>query len=233
MSNRGQWQLSHRSLARVSHRGSSGKRPDLIAALGGVAGPALFALVVLVAAAFRSDYSHLGNFISELGATGTPHASFMNYAGFVPGGLLLAAFGVALAGTLPRQPLTRVAAVLVTLFGVGVAASGVVSCDPGCPQTGGSLEKAVHNRIAPACFLCLIVAAGVLGIRFRRLPDWRGLWVYSVLTGVVGACFLAGLAGSLETRALTGLWQRLLLATLFLWCAVVGLRAFRSAGRVG
>jgi hypothetical protein len=77
------------------------------------------------------------------------------------------------------------------------------------------------------------VAVGILGSRFRRLPDWRGLWVHSLLTGAGGACFLVGLAGSLETRALTGLWQRLLLATLFLWCAVVGLRAFRLAGRVG
>lgn len=204
----------------------------MIAALGGVAGPALFTLVVFFAAALRTDYSHLHNFISELGATGTPHAALMNYTGFVPGGLLLGVFGIGLAGALPRQPVTAGATVLVTLFGVGVAASGVVSCDPGCPQAG-SLENVIHNRIAPACFLCLIVAAGLLGVRFRRLPDWRGLWGYSLLTGAVAACFLVGLASSLETRALTGLWQRLLLATLFLWCAVVGLRAFRMAGRVG
>jgi len=195
--------------------------------LGGVAGPILFAALVVVSAAFRSDYSHISNFISELGATGTPYASLMNYAGFLPGGLMLAAFGVALAKALPRHRLTMLATILVTLFGAGVAASGVISCDPGCPQTGGSLENLIHNRIAPIAFLCLIAGAGILGIHFRSLPAWRPLSVYSLLSSGVALCFLVALASSLDTRELTGLWQRLLLATLFLWCAVIGLRAFR------
>ncbi len=54
--------------------------------LGGVIGPVLFTLVVVVAAAMRADYSHVHQFISELGATGSSHADFMNYAGFVPAG---------------------------------------------------------------------------------------------------------------------------------------------------
>jgi hypothetical membrane protein len=49
--------------------------------LGGVAGPILFSVVVVVSAALRVDYSHIADFISELGATGTPHADLMNYAG--------------------------------------------------------------------------------------------------------------------------------------------------------
>ncbi len=195
---------------------------------GGVAGPVLFTVVVLIAASLRPDYSHTANFISELGATGTADAALMNYAGFVPTGLLLAAFGVALGVVLPRQRLAIVAAVLVTAFGLGVTASGVVSCDPGCPQTGGSLENTIHDRIAPIAFLCLIVATGILGFQFRRLPRWRPLAVYSLATGAIALGFLIALATSLETRELTGLWQRLLLLTLFLWCAVVGSKALRQ-----
>lgn len=114
-------------------------------ALGGVAGPILFSAVVIVSAALRADYSHVANFISELGATGTPFAGLMNYAGFLPGGLMLAAFGVALAKALPRRRVATLAAILVTLFGAGMAASGIASCDPGCPQTGGSVENLIHN----------------------------------------------------------------------------------------
>jgi len=198
-------------------------------ALGGVAGPAVFAVVVFVSAALRPEYSHVKNFISELGARGTPYAALLNYAGFVPAGLMLAALGVALAGVLPRDRLTIVAAALVTLFGCGVATSGVIWCDPGCPQTGGSLENLVHNTIAPISFLSLIVGAGILGIGFRRFPAWRPLSVYSLLTSAFGLLLLVALANSLEARMLTGLWQRLLLATLFLWCAVIALRAFRCA----
>jgi hypothetical protein len=197
-------------------------------ALGGVAGPVVFTLATLVCSALRPDYSHLTRFISELGANGTPYASLMNYAGFVPAGLMLTAFGVRLASVLPRRLLTTGAAVLVILFGFGVTAAGIISCDPGCPQGAGSVENLIHDRIGPASFLSLIVAAGLLGLGFRRLPAWRHLAVYSFLTSALGLGFLIALATSLDTRALTGLWQRLLLTTLFLWCAVVGLRAYRS-----
>lgn len=194
--------------------------------LGGVAAPVVFFSVVAVSAALRTDYSHVADFISELGATGTPYADLMNYAGFLPGGLMLAAFGVALVQVLPRGRATTLAALLVALSGAGVAASGVYSCDPGCPQNGGTVENRIHNAIGPFTFLCLSIGPGILGLRFRHDLVWRGLWVYSLLTAILGLCLLAALAGSLDTRALTGLWQRLLLAVLFLWCAVVSTRAF-------
>jgi len=195
-----------------------------ILALGGVAGPALFTLTTLVIAALRPRYNHVTSMISELGATGTPYAALMNYIGFVPAGLMLAAFGVALARAFPRQRMATAGAVLVTLFGFGMAASGVFSCDPGCPQSGGSFEHVVHDRIAPIIFVCLIAGTAILGIHFRRIPKWHHLGVYSLFTSALSLAFLVALIRSLETRTLTGLWQRLMLATLFLWCAVIGLR---------
>lgn len=195
--------------------------------LGGVAGPILFFAVVVIAAALRGNYSHVASFISELGATGTPYAALMNHVGFLPAGLMLAAFGVGLASVLPRRRLTILAAVLVTLFGAGVAASGIASCDPGCPQSGGSVENLVHNRIAPIAFLCLIVGAGILGVHFRSNPNWRSYSAYSLVSSGIALCLLVALANSLDSRELTGIWQRLLLFVLLLWCAVVGLRAYR------
>ena len=41
----------------------------------------LFGAVVVLCAAARPDYSHIDQFISELGATGSSRASLMNYAG--------------------------------------------------------------------------------------------------------------------------------------------------------
>ncbi|HTD67178.1 MAG TPA: DUF998 domain-containing protein [Candidatus Limnocylindria bacterium] len=196
-------------------------------ALGGITGPVLFAVVVLVCGALRPEYSHLQRFISELGAAGTPYAALMNYAGFVPAGFMLALFGVALAFVLPGGRLIGVAATLVTAFGLGIAASGMISCDIGCPQHG-SLENVVHNAIAPVSFLCLIAATAMFGIRFRSLPAWRHLWLYSLLTSAGALCLLAVLGSSLDSRVLTGLWQRLMLAVLFIWCAIVGLKAFRN-----
>jgi hypothetical membrane protein len=44
-------------------------------ALGGVVGPVLFASVVILCAALRPKYSHVSQFISELGESGGSHAS--------------------------------------------------------------------------------------------------------------------------------------------------------------
>jgi Protein of unknown function (DUF998) len=199
-----------------------------ILALGGIAGPAVFAVVTLVSAALRPGYSHLTSVISELGADGTPYAPLMNYAGFVPAGLMLAAFGVALTRLLPRHRLTTAAAVLVTLFGCALAAAGIVSCDPGCPPNGGSLEQLVHDGIGPLMALFLIVAAGILGIHLRRLAAWHPLASYSMLTSALGLLLLVALISSRQAGTLTGLWQRLLLTALLLWCAVIALRAYRQ-----
>jgi hypothetical membrane protein len=193
-----------------------------VLALGGIAGPILFSIIAVVSAALRPDYSHISNFISELGANGTSRAALMNYAGFIPAGLMLVAFGIALAATLPRDNLRIVVSILVALFGAGIVADGIIACDPGCPQAGGSLENLVHNLIAPIAFLCAIIAAAIVGVRYRSVSEWRNLSRYSLATSVVALCFLISLAASVESRLLTGLWQRLLLATLFSWLIVIG-----------
>lgn len=209
-----------------------GRRHDLrFAALGGVAGPVLFTIVMLICAGLRPDYSHVSQFMSELGATGTPNAQLMNYAAFLPGGTLLAVFGLSIAILVSRHPLSIVASGLLTLFGAGVAAAGFFSCDPGCPQAGGSLQNLIHDRLGPLSFLSAIVAVGLLAVHFRRLGEWQSVWVYSAISSLVAFLSLVLLASSLESRDLTGLWQRLLVGTLYTWCAVIGLRAFRLSRR--
>lgn len=198
-----------------------------VLALGGIAGPVLFTVVVLVLGALRPGYSHFQHLISELGVADTPYAGLMNSIGFVAAGLMLAAFGVALARALPSGRLFGLAAILGTTFGLGIAASGVMSCDLGCPQGEGSLENVVHNTIAPVTFLCLIVAMAILGVRFRRVPAWRHLSFFSLVASAAALCLLIALARSLDSRVLTGLWQRLLLLVLFTWCAIIGVEAFR------
>ena len=200
-----------------------------ILALGGIAGPLVFGAVALVCAELRPGYSHIANFISELGATGTARAEVMNLAGFLPAGCLLLVFGISIGVLVPRDRATIAAAALLATFGTGVAASGIFSCDPGCPQSGGTTQNLIHDRIAPFSFLCAIVGSGLLAWRFRSLPEWRFLSWYSLASSGLALLFLALLAGSLETREITGLWQRLLLAVVFLWCSVDGVQGFRMS----
>lgn len=186
-----------------------------------------------VAGALRPDYNHLDQFISELGATGTPYAGLMNYAGFVPMGLLFLGFAVSTRSLLPRTPLSILGTVLLVLFALGGTTAGLASCDLGCPQGSGSVAHVIHNTVSPLAFVAFILASAVLGVHFRRVPEWQPFWLYSIATSAVASAFMIAMVASLESRELTGLWQRLLLATLFAWSTSVGLRLHRLLARSG
>jgi hypothetical protein len=157
----------------------------------------------------------------------------MNYLGFIPSGLLLAVFGVSLASLRPRTALSLTAAALIAVFGLGIAAAGVYCCDPGCPREGISFEASLHRLVSIGAFMAGVLGTGLWAYRFRGLAAWRSLWRYSAVTSAAALVLLLVLNASVESRAFTGGWQRLFLATLYLWCAVVGLRVFRSPGPEG
>lgn len=199
-------------------------------ALGGVTGPVLFTGVTLICASFRPDYSHISQFISELGATNSPNATFMNVAGFIVSGLMITAFGLSLTLLLPTNLRSRIGSVLMIFFGVGMLVVGNYSCDIGCPREG-TFENNLHDQISGPIFIMGIVGIMLLGISFRNVPLLRGLWVYSVASALLSFGFMVGLVNSIESNQLTGLWQRLLLGTIFLWLAVVGVKLFKTPQR--
>ena len=198
-------------------------------ALGGVLGPAIFTLAVVVSGALRPSYNHLTQFISELGATGTPHAALMNVGGFIPGGALIAVFGIATFWLVPRGIRSAIAGASITLFGISTLVAGLYSCDPGCvPGPRMSPAEGVHFLVSLAGFLVAIAGIGVWALEFRQHALLRGLWRYSALTAFLAFGFLVAFQVSLPTHAYTGLWQRLQIGTLFVWCAVVAIRLFGS-----
>jgi hypothetical membrane protein len=202
-----------------------------ILSLGGVLGPALFTAVVILCGARRPGYSHVAQLISELGASGTTHTTLMNVGGFIPAGVLMAGFGIATGRLLKGGTRAAIASGLLTLFGVGVMVAGVYSCDLGCPQPPRSTAGIIHDRVSVAAFLAGIVGIGLWALEFRRLTSFSDLWLYGAISSIVALGLFVALAVSLETRVITGLLQRLLLGTLFLWCGIVALRLARYRTR--
>ena len=69
-------------------------RRNVLAACG-LAAPLVFTAAVIAASINHPGYEQLKNPISELGATGAPAAGVMNFAGFLPYGLMMVAFALA------------------------------------------------------------------------------------------------------------------------------------------
>ncbi len=198
-------------------------------ALGGVAGPILFTAVVLICAALRPDYSHSMHVMSALGETGGPNALLMNAMGFVPTGLLLMAFSLSLSQLVPRTALATTGALLLGLFGLGILAAGTFSCDLGCSGMGTSREAHLHIVASVLAFVSGVTACGIFGLVFRSLPAWRALSVFSLISAFLSAVLLLAFNAAAVSNFFPGVWQRLFLGSLFVWCGVVGSFAFRAS----
>ena len=198
-------------------------------ALGGIVGPLLFTLTTIICASLRPHYSHISQFISELGATGSPNAYLMNFAGFIPAGLMIALLGLSLILKLPKKFLTITGSVLITVFGICVIIVGIFSNDfPEIPEGAGSMSNMIHNQVSLLMFLLVIIGILILGISYRKLPSWRGLWLYSVVSSLISFGLLVAFIISTQSLTYTGIWQRLFLLSIFLWMGIVGLHIFNA-----
>ena len=141
-------------------------------ALGGLYGPVLFFSMTLICASLRPDYSHLHDFISELGASGTTNAHLMNYAGFIPSGILILLFGYHMLLRLPNTFTSKIGALLIFSFGLGMITAGIFSCDAGC-LPGGSTQALLHHRVSSLTFPAGILGILLLGFSFRDQSKLR------------------------------------------------------------
>ena len=187
----------------------------------------VFITVTIISASLRSDYRHLHHFISELGATHTPANTLMNYGGFMLCGFLFDLFSIALIKITPKRFIAKFGATLILLFGTGMLLAGIFSCDPGCPAVG-SLESTIHDRVSAVTFFSAILGMLLLGFSFRKSDIFKPMASYTLLSGILSAILLVLMINSFETRTFTGLWQRLLLLSIFLWTSITALRIYAS-----
>ena len=76
-----------------------------------------FTATIVIGGLFYPDYNHISQFISELGATGSPYGNYVNYLGFLPTELFILAFVLICSSVIPRTK-----ANFIGLFFIGLAA---------------------------------------------------------------------------------------------------------------
>jgi hypothetical membrane protein len=99
----------------------------------------LFVLLVVVMGFIHPGYSHLTNFISDLGALDAP-MPFVQRLNFFQFGIGITALAWALYMGMEHP--SRIALVLQVIIGVGIFLSGVF---PGHSNDPGSRETMLHN----------------------------------------------------------------------------------------
>ena len=159
--------------------------------------------VFLLPGWLRPDYSPLAQYISELGALGAPYAGLVNWASYLPSGIL---FAIALASFWCHwRPRGLQAAGLALLFCEPLAwiGSALFPCDLGCPADG-SLSQVLHNVLAVFTYtgtgLGVTLLACAPGLRVWQRLGWL------LLVVLWFGLFLAMLTP--ELGAVRGLLQR-------------------------
>jgi uncharacterized protein DUF998 len=205
-----------------------------------LAGQAVFIASWIVAGALEPGYSHLGDYVSSLGAKDAAHPWIVD-TGIVALGASVVLLGVALLHVLPRRRAAAVAALLFAGAGVAIAIGGPFRTD--CSFAAQSCEDAWRaGRLSGATDVHLW-AGLVAQVLFVLTPFAiaRALWP----TPVAGASLLAGgfglvfgvagfFGGGWDAGA--GLVQRAGLGILHLWVLIVAvgiLYATRAEPRPG
>lgn len=203
---------------------------DRIAALCGFAAIAFALVTALAGGAARPGYSHVTQYISELGESGAVHGGLVSALGFAPTGIAVLLFLTFAAPSMPRVRGTALG--LACFAGVGAAyvAAALARCDAGCPSTGAiSARQAFHNAFGVFEYAGAFAGLLLLGAAFRRSETWRGSARATFFcAGLVGVGFAAMLMPSLAP--VRGVAQRVAELGVFGWIAIIAVALLRRPG---
>lgn len=175
-----------------------------------VLGLAALVVSVLWGGAVYPGYDHLRQFMSELGATGSVTGEAVNRWGFVPNGLLIAAFCLLAAWLLRRNALAVTGCLLLALNGLGMAGAGIYPCDFECSRSNPTVSAQLHDLWGGLGYLSAILGAVLISLWARR-SDAPWLMPIGVATTIVSLIGFSTIVAEVE---LAGLFQRAMEAAL-------------------
>jgi hypothetical membrane protein len=132
----------------------------------GIAAPAVFVLLVIIAGAYYPGYSHMTHAISELGGVAAQNPLIQNVNFFISG-VLIVAFALGLHRNLEGARRSALCAALVAAFGLVMVAHAFLPCDVGCefvsPESyrGYSVMTAVVGLASLVLWIALAKAARI------------------------------------------------------------------------
>ncbi len=204
---------------------STGHRAVWLAAVGGVIGPILFVVLIIVGGVLYEGYSHVSQKISELGGEGAEYALLQNL-NFILFGVLVIGFSWALARWFGPSYLGPA---LIALFGLSSSiANGLLPCDLGC--SGETTVGLLHNITGMTGFLAAILGMFVLAKRWQRDSRWQshvGFTRRAAFVAIGGLVWFVA-TQALDAQSTAGLAQRVFAGALLLWIAITAARLARE-----
>lgn len=183
-------------------------------------GPAIFLATTLLFGFLYPDYSHIKQFISELGADGAPNYLLMNWLGIVPFGFSICLFSI---GGFRNYKSIMAKSAFTVLFIVGIlfTTAGIFNCDAVCSFSDMSQKAIIHNISIFSAFIISILAQLLLGLlAFSKNP--HPSYVYCITSAVLGTVLFYLILKAGIHSDFRGLFQRFFLANFMIWLVLIG-----------
>ncbi len=197
----------------------------LLSSLGSLA---VVTVLTLWAGALTPGYSHVSQFISELGATGAPFEWPVRLAGFLPAGLLVVAFALLAFTAIPRSRPVTLGLIGLVLYAGGYLAAVLYPCDAGCRPDEPSTSQLIHNAAGLIGYLATPAFLFTLARATRR---WPGAGSLSVTGYVASALALVGLLTLSPESDVVGLSQRTIEFAVLGWISLLGIYLAKQSRR--
>ncbi|GAB4195195.1 MAG: hypothetical protein Tsb002_27430 [Wenzhouxiangellaceae bacterium] len=180
----------------------------------------LLLLMTVVGGAFFPDYSHVQQYISELGARGAPHAGMVRFLGFLPVGVAVVTFALLAYRLLPRSGMTLLGFLGIGYFGFGYIIAALFPCDAGCNPTDPSISQIIHDLVGAGGYLIGTFAVILLGIQAFQWRQATHVAVAGIILGGLSFLSVQGLSPGFEY---VGLIQRAIEIEVHAWLLICAL----------
>ncbi|MGB0922068.1 MAG: DUF998 domain-containing protein [Alphaproteobacteria bacterium] len=164
-----------------------------------------------------TGYSPTANYLSELGALGSPTYNLANWLGFLPVGVVLIVLIFHLWRALPKNWPTRLGLIFMSGMVIGYLGAFFYPCDMGCPADGVG-RQAIHNLSGVLAYLMALIGLPLIAIGTRKSAP-RAAQLTALAFLVVAASSV--LMSVPEAQSYRGLSQRLADYSIFLWFAAL------------
>jgi hypothetical membrane protein len=206
--------------------------PARAAALGmvGIVGVAAFAAAFAAMHVIQSDLNPIQNFGSDY-AFG--RGGWLMRLGFVAAGIGTLLITIGLRRSVAAVKRRGLGVVLLGLAGIGFIGSGLFNADPPLADgtTGYTTEGSLHDVAGFLLFLTIIAAGSVLARVFARDPQWHAAmsttraFAWLAVVGLVATITASEISD--PGTGITGLVQRIFVATIVGWLLFLGWRLRR------
>lgn len=176
-------------------------------------------LITLLGAIATPGYSHLSQFISELGASQSRYEFLVRFVGFLPAGISLLVFSCLAYKSLPKSSLTTASLLALAIYALGYVAAAFFPCDPGCRPELPSVSQNIHNLAGGLGYL---LAPGLLFALAHCSRSWPASASLPAMGFAASALSLLGLLSLSPSSPYVGLSQRAIEASVLGWALMCG-----------